>query len=139
MNKYFLWIIGVVVILGGGFFVWQKAQGPAPVLENENIRVTAPSANTLIASPLTVSGEARGTWYFEASFPVEILDANRNQVAITPAQAQGEWMTENFVSFLATLDFTPPATDTGFVVFKKDNPSGLPEHDAQIEIPVRFR
>ncbi len=139
MNKYFLWIIGVVVILGGGFFVWQKAQGPAPVLENENIRVTAPSANAVITSPLTVSGEARGTWYFEASFPVEILDANRNQVAITPAQAQGEWMTENFVSFLATLDFTPPATDTGFVVFKKDNPSGLPEHDAQIEIPVRFR
>ena len=50
-----------------------------------------------------------------------------------------EWMTENFVLFLATLDFTQPATDTIFLVLKKDNPSGLPEHDAQIEIAVRFR
>jgi hypothetical protein len=140
MNKVILWIIAAVVVLAGGFFVWQKAYGPAPVADySDKIRVTSPVAGSLITSPLTVTGEARGTWYFEASFPVEILDANRNQVAITPAQAQGEWMTENFVPFLATLNFTPPATDTGFVVFKKDNPSGLPEHDAQIEIPVRFR
>jgi len=142
MNKLIVWIIAVVVIAGGSFFMWKKAQGPAPVAPMpyaDLIRVTAPVAGSLITSPLTVMGEARGRWYFEASFPVEILDANRNQVAITPAQAQGEWMTENFVSFLATLDFTPPATDTGFVVFKKDNPSGLPEHDASVEVPVRFR
>ncbi len=142
MNKLIVWIIAVVVVAGGSFFMWKKAQGPAPVVvvpHADLIRVTAPVAGSLITSPLTVMGEARGRWYFEASFPVEILDANRNQVAITPAQAQGEWMTENFVSFLATLDFTPPATDTGFVVFKKDNPSGLPEHDASVEIPVRFR
>ena len=147
MNKLMLWIIAFVVIVGGGFFVWKKAQGPAAVVQSDMIRVTAPVANALITSPLTVTGEARGTWYFEASFPVAILDANRTeildasgyQVAVVPAQAQGEWMTENFVPFLATLDFTPPATDTGFVVFKKDNPSGLPEHDASVEVPVRFR
>ncbi|MSR73767.1 MAG: hypothetical protein EXS60_01795 [Candidatus Pacebacteria bacterium] len=111
------------------------------------IRVTAPAANAIITSPLTVTGEARGTWYFEASFPVEILDADHHEilnasgyeVAAFAAHAQGEWMTENFVPFTATLDFTPPTTDTGFVVFKKDNPSGLPEHDASVEIPVRFR
>ena len=139
MSKLFLWIVAVVIIFGGGFFVWKKAQGPAPLLENENIRVTAPLVNAVIASPLIVTGEARGTWYFEASFPVELLDGDRNIVAVIPAQAQGDWMTENFVPFMATLDFTPPATDTGFLVLKKDNPSGLPEHDAHIEIPVRFR
>ncbi|MDO8582607.1 MAG: Gmad2 immunoglobulin-like domain-containing protein [bacterium] len=142
MNKLIVWIIVVVVVAGGSFFMWKKAQGPAPVVVMpyaDLIRVTAPVAGSLITSPLTVMGEARGTWYFEASFPVAILDANRNQVAIAPAQAQGEWMTENFVSFLAVLDFTPPATDTGFVVFKKDNPSGLAEHDASVEVPVRFR
>ena len=140
MNKLFLWIIATLIVLGGGFFVWKKAQGPERLPYYANlIRVTAPVANALITSPLTVTGEARGTWYFEASFPVEILDANRNVITIIPAQAQGEWMTENFVPFLATLDFTPPATDTGFLVLKKDNPSGLSEHDAQIEIPVRFR
>ena len=147
MNKLILWIIVAAVILGGGFFVWKKAHGPAPVNQSDMVRVTAPAANAVITSPFTVAGEARGTWYFEASFPVEILDANRheilnadgNAVASFIAQAQGEWMTEGFVPFTATLDFAPPATDTGFIVFKKDNPSGLPEHDASVEIPIRFR
>ncbi len=139
MNKLILWIVAVAVIVGGGFFVWKKAQGPAPVSQEDRIRVTSPVMGELVTSPLTVTGEARGTWYFEASFPVMILDADRNEVAVMPAQAQGEWMTENFVPFTATLDFTAPATDTGFVVFKKDNPSGLPEHDAAVEVPVRFR
>lgn len=142
MNKLILWIIGLAVVFGGGLFAWEKVQGPAPVVPvayADLIRITAPVAGSLITSPLTVTGEARGRWYFEASFPVAILDANRTEIAVVPAQAQGEWMTENFVPFTATLNFTPPTIDTGFVVFKKDNPSGLPEHDASVEIPVRFR
>lgn len=134
-----MWIIGAAVVLGGGFFMWQKTNAPAITAHNENIRIAAPMPNGVVVSPLTVAGEARGTWYFEASFPVELLDADRNSIAIIPAQAEGEWMTEGFVPFTATLDFTVPATDTGFVVFKKDNPSGLPEHDASVEVPVRFR
>ena len=139
MNKLLVWIVGVIIVLGGGFFAWQKTQAPAVGTTSDVIRITAPTANTVITSPLAVTGEARGIWYFEASFPVELLDANRNQVAIVPAQAQGEWMTENFVPFMTTLSFTPPASDTGFLVLKKDNPSGLPEHEASVEIPVRFR
>ncbi len=147
MNKLFMWIAGAVVIAAVGFFAWQKMQAPAAVPQNGLIRVTSPAANALVTSPLSVAGEARGTWYFEASFPVELLDAQHHeilnaggyQVAAFAAQAQGDWMTENFVPFTATLDFTPPATDTGFLVLKKDNPSGLPEHEASIEVPVRFR
>ena len=153
MMKRIVWIIIALVVFGRLFFAWRdmRAVHPAPVAmvasQGENISVISPAAHTRITSPLTVTGEARGTWYFEASFPVELLDANHheilnadgNAVASVPAQAQGEWMTENFVPFIATLDFTPPATDTGFLVLKKDNPSGLPEHDAQVEIPVRFR
>ena len=139
MSKLFLWIIAAAVIVGGGFFAWQKTHAPAADFQSADIRVTSPTANAIITSPLVVTGEARGTWYFEASFPVQLLDANRNEIAIIPAQAQEDWMTENFVPFAVTLDFILPATDTGFLVLKKDNPSGLPEHDAHIEIPVRFR
>jgi hypothetical protein len=109
------------------------------MISNENIQVIEPAPGALVASPLPVLGVVRGPWYFEGSFPVELLDANRNSVATTHAETPGEWMTEDFVSFAAMVEFTPPATDTGFVVLKKDNPSGLPEHDAQVEIPVRFR
>lgn len=106
---------------------------------SEKIAVFYPLASSYISSPLTVRGEARGFWYFEASFPVRLLDANRKELAVKPAQAKGEWMTEEFVPFEVTLEFVKPATSTGILRLEKDNPSGLPENDESIEIPVRFQ
>lgn len=103
------------------------------------IRVSNVRPNDIVHSPLTVQGEARGNWYFEASFPVKLYDADGKELAAIPAQAQGDWMTTEFVPFEVTLEFTQPSTDTGALVLKKDNPSGLPEHDDQLVIPVRFR
>jgi hypothetical protein len=100
--------------------------------------VHAPHAGALVASPLPVRGEARGTWFFEASFPVTLLDANGNALVRTHAQARGEWMTEAFVPFESELRFEPPGTPTGTLVLAKDNPSGLPEHDDELRVPVRF-
>jgi len=108
------------------------------VVPNEAVRVTNISTNDVVKSPLVVQGEARGTWFFEASFPVKLLDAAGNQLAIAPAQAQGEWMTTDFVRFEVTLNFTPPTSSTGILVLEKDNPSGLPENAAEVRIPVRF-
>ena len=102
------------------------------------IQVTSPGAGATVSSPLVVTGRARGTWYFEASFPVKLLDGNGNQIAIAPAQAQGEWMTEDFVPFSVTLTYTKPATPNGTLILQKDNPSGEPQFDAFISIPVNF-
>ena len=104
----------------------------------DQIKVSKPQQNQEVQSPLIVEGEARGTWFFEASFPVKLLDANGNVIATHFAQAQGDWMTEDFVPFKAQIEFEKPATDTGVLILEKDNPSGLPENDAKIEIPVRF-
>ena len=100
------------------------------------IRVLTPRLNQIIESPVVIEGEARGYWFFEASFPIELLDANRTPLGVAVAQAQGEWMTEDFVPFQATLYFDPPTAERGTLVLKKDNPSGLPEHDDKFEIPV---
>ncbi|MDP3954030.1 MAG: Gmad2 immunoglobulin-like domain-containing protein [bacterium] len=109
-------------------------------LEKQNlIRIDSPRPNSIIKSPLTITGEARGTWYFEASFPVELLDENGNRIAIHYAQAQDEWMTEDFVPFESILNFSgPSAGSKGTLILHKDNPSGLPEHDDQLRIPVIF-
>jgi hypothetical protein len=82
---------------------------------------------------------ARGPWYFEASFPVYLLSAAGDTIARTPAQAEGEWMTPNMVPFKATLTFTAPAGDSGTLILSKSNASGLPEHDDELRIPIRFR
>ena len=104
----------------------------------DQIKVTQPTPNQVLQSPLIVEGEARGTWYFEASFPVKLLDANGNVIAASPAQAQSDWMTDNFVPFKVQIEFKKPATSTGVLVLEKDNPSGLPKNAAKIEIPIRF-
>ena len=106
---------------------------------NDLIQVEAPKPNEIIRSPLTITGKARGTWYFEASFPIRLLDANGKEIAVKPAHAKGEWMITEFVPFETTLEFEPSATDTGTLVLEKDNPSGLLEHAAEVRIPVRFR
>jgi hypothetical protein len=111
---------------------------PVPTTKNDLIKVTNPVPNQLVSSPLTITGSARGNWYFEGSFPVEILDANGKQLAIKPAQAQGEWMTTNFVPFSVTLTFAKPTTATGTIVLHKDNPSDESKFDDELRIPVRF-
>ncbi|RJQ36354.1 hypothetical protein C4552_03645 [Candidatus Parcubacteria bacterium] len=97
-----------------------------------------PLQNEVVSSPLVLEGEARGNWYFEASFPIRIFDADNRELGVIPAQAQGEWMTTDFVPFRAVLYFDPPTTETGTLVLEKDNPSGLPEHANELRVPVRF-
>ena len=109
------------------------------LVTDERVRVAAPLANSLVKSPLTVTGEARGTWYFEAGFPVRLLDANGKELGVVSAQAKSNWMTTEFVPFEAVLSFVMPTPATGTLVLEKDNPSGLPENAAEARIPVRFR
>lgn len=106
------------------------------------IRLTSPRPGDTVSSPLTITGEARGTWMFEASFPIMITDWDGKIIGEGHGEAQGDWMTSEFVPFKATLNFTVPK-DTpykrGTLILKKDNPSGLPENDDALEIPVLFK
>lgn len=104
----------------------------------DSIRVEVPLVNATVQSPLVFSGEARGAWFFEASFPVRLLDGGGNLIASSQAEAQAEWMTEDFVPFRGTVEFIDPGTETGTLVFEKDNPSGLPEHADAYRMHVRF-
>ncbi len=103
------------------------------------IRISTPRPNTTIRNPLVVKGMARGSWFFEAQFPVKLFDGNGELLASTPASAKGEWMTSDFVPFEATLTFTAPTTTTGTLVLLKDNPSGLPENEDELRIPIAFK
>lgn len=71
------------------------------------IEVTNPTHNGAITSPLTVKGRARGPWYFEASFPVELRNSSGTVIATAVAEAQGDWMTTDWVPFIATLNYPP--------------------------------
>ncbi len=104
-----------------------------------NIRVETPQEMAIVNTPLVVNGAARGSWFFEGTFSVRLLDGNGNVLSRGTASAQGSWMTEDFVPFRARIDFFIPETESGVVVLEKANPSGLPENAREIRIPVRFR
>jgi len=107
---------------------------------NANIILDYPKDNQIITSPLEITGEAKGIWYFEASFPVILTNWDGLIIAEGIAQAQGDWMTEKFVPFKAILEFKNDlsVSNRGSLILKKDNPSGLPENDDALEISVFF-
>jgi hypothetical protein len=98
--------------------------------------LTAPLPGATLGHTFTVTGAARGGWFFEGSLPVQVRDMNNNVVASAPAQAQGDWMTAELVPFAVTI--TVPTTTVGAValVVKNDNPSGMPENEKSFEIPL---
>lgn len=110
----------------------------ASTTQTMEIQVTSLSTNQVVSSPLTIAGTARGPWYFEGSFPVTLLDGNGKIIAQAPAKATSDWMVSTLVPFSVTLTFTKPATATGTLIFKNDNPSGLPQNAKSMSFPVRF-
>lgn len=154
-QKSIIITILVLILLGVGVFAAMRSNstsldpnnnivdpngnnGDNTPIQHTMIRVTSPLPNASVKSPLTITGEARGGWYFEANFPVKILDANGKVLGQHFAEAQGEWMTNEFVPFTSTLTFSAPTTPTGTLVIEKSNASGLPENADEIRIPVRF-
>lgn len=104
------------------------------------IRLKYPRSNDEISSSLIIEGEARGYWFFEASFPVVLVNWDGLIISQGIATAESDWMTEDFVPFKAVLEFEKPEyKNNGTLILKKDNPSGLPENDDALEIPVIFK
>lgn len=179
MKKVTIYIIAVVVVVGGFLYINKKYNTPNvseilsfedcsnagyPVMESyprqcrtgdgrvfaeeitppitytnasaDLIKVELPFPGAVTGKTFTVKGEARGYWYFEASFPIELQDKDGKIIWIGPAQAKGEWMTEDFVPF--EVEVKAPETYIGpaTLVLRKDNASGLPEHDASISFPI---
>ena len=145
--KYSLTVFGLVLVLlagaAAGYLLATKrpaASSSAPIAD-DMVVVDNPAPGSKITSPLKVTGRARGNWYFEASFPVELTDMNGQKLALVPAQAQTDWMTTDWVPFEVTLSFSTTATTTatGTLTLHKDNPSGEAQYDDSRSMTVRLK
>lgn len=97
-----------------------------------------PESGATVGSPLRLVGEAPGPWFFEASFPYLLVAAGGEVLANGAATTDGDWMTEGMVPFEATIEFTVDEAIDAVLRLQKDNPSGLQENDASIEIPLHL-
>ena len=139
-------IVVVLIILTAFIFDWGRSGKSLPD-DDKNISLTDTliivdniKDNQEVSSPITILGKARGNWYFEATFPVKLVDLDGNVLVSTFASAEGDWMTTDFVNFSTTLEYTKStSTNHALIVLSKDNPSGMPEFDQSIYIPVILR
>jgi len=98
--------------------------------------VTAPVSGATVGQTFTVSGQAPGNWYFEAVFPIKVVDGDGNAIGHGQGQAQSDWTTTAQVPFTATVTLDAPYHGAATLVLLKDNESGLPENDDSLEVPV---
>ena len=100
------------------------------------ITIKTPTSGANVGKEFTVTGSAPGPWYFEASFPIQVRGAEGSVIGRTHANALGEWTTEKNVDFDATVHIEATHTGPATLILMKDNPSGLPENDDSVEIPI---
>lgn len=117
----------------------EELPAPEPTYVNASadlIRVTTPTPGSVTGKPVIVRGEARGSWYFEASFPIEIRDASGSIIATGHAEAQGDWMTTEFVPYVATVTVPQSFIGEAVLTLMNDNPSGMPENARSVSFPI---
>jgi len=103
---------------------------------HERVIVQSPRIGGSVLRQFEVTGEAPGNWYFEASFPVQVRDTQGNVLAQTYATAQSDWMTTVQVPFKANVSINYNYSGNATLILLRDNPSGLPQNDDALEVPI---
>lgn len=133
-------VLALVIFYQGASLKTIKApvQALTPI-QDETFELTIPEPGERVSSPVAVEGRARGIWFFEGSFPVSVTDYSGNIIGQGHVTALSDWMTNDFVTFKGNIEFSTLKKGRGYIVFKKDNPSGLPENDKQVSVEVFFK
>lgn len=122
---------------GGPTFTEELASITYDNASDDFIRVELPYPGAVVGKEFVVMGEARGHWFFEGSFPLEVRSPSGDIIAGTYATAQGDWMTTDFVPFVSEMFDLPSAyRGPATLILRRDNPSDMPENDASISFPI---
>ena len=160
-NHLRIWLLLLVVV---GLVIWGFNSGTAPVptdtpspsatfLPNATVSptpsldlfVSAPKANQTVKFPLIITGEVRGLGWngFEGQVGTVALYNAYGEKVIGPAPLTTitDWM-QLPTSFSVTIGdkdtIKQVKTETGYLLFRNENPSGDPERDYEYRVPVKF-
>lgn len=119
----------------------EELPAPEPTYVNasaDHIRVTTPTPGAVVGRTFEIRGEARGPWFFEASFPIQVLAEDGSVLTTVIGQPVGgaDWMVEDFLPFSASVSLPETYSGPATLLFVRDNPSGLPEHDRSMAFPI---
>lgn len=134
-----IFILIILIILIFAFNFYQRYLTLKKIKDAENLIVIEyPKPYEKVENPLLIRGKARGYFFFEATFPIKIVDENGNVLKRDFIETKENWMTENFVSFEKYIKVDFGNVKRGFIILEKANPSGLKENQFELSIPVYF-
>lgn len=107
---------------------------PKPTLSP--VIILSPDISKPLKSPQKIVGLVDKSWVFEGSFPLELFDSQYRSLFRGNAAAPN-WLDDDskYTNFSATLKFITKK-ESGFLMIKNDNSSGMPQNDKSITIPV---
>ncbi len=108
-------------------------------LKPKEIIVYSPTPNQVVDGYIRIEGKARGYWFFEGDFPVEVVNERGDVLATHYVQAVGDWMTKDFVPFKGEIRFIIREEGKAYLVLRKDNPSGEPKYDKEFRVPIYLK
>jgi len=104
------------------------------------IFVSYPIDNETVTSPIHITGTVTGNWFFEGSFPIELVNSDGDIIGTTTAHTSGDWATTSDIDFSADISYPQATTtDRAFLLLSNDNPSGDPFHLQEKFIPLMLR
>lgn len=137
-NKIIIILI-IIIIFIIGFNLYQRYSIIKKINDAKNIIIIdSPKPYQKVQIPIFIKGKARGSFFFEATFPIRIEDENGNLITSGYVITKENWMSEDFVTFETYFDFDKGDLKRGFIIFEKANPSALKENKFEIKIPVYF-
>lgn len=151
----------LILVIAFGFMFWAITRDYNPVVQKpaeQNpvvltpvkaekagiIVVDSPTVDsTVTASPLVIKGKAKGSWFFEATAPVSIVNWDGLIIGegYIKVDEGYDWMTTEMVPFTGTISYDASqlgAYKYGWIIMKKDNPSGEPQFDDSLEFKIFF-
>ncbi|MCC7004934.1 hypothetical protein IT397_03390 [Candidatus Nomurabacteria bacterium] len=141
MKQLLIWVgVGIFLILAILYFdrissVFENTLTPV-FNKSVGIKVFYPKANETISTPFLIEGEALGSWYFEGSFPINLVNENGDVLATGVAKAKSNWMVNDFVPFESRFDYEGGGSGPASFIFSRDNPSGISEYDRSYNLPI---
>lgn len=159
MKSHTPWIIAILILLGVvGYLSWRifatplASPTPEAVVQQQeatstavatssaplsaSVHIDTPASNAVVGTTFIVTGAAPSGWYFEAVFPISVRDNADNVIGHGQAQALSDWTQPGQIRFAATTTIDTVYHGPATLILLKDNPSGLPENDDSVSMPI---
>ncbi|MFA5025566.1 MAG: Gmad2 immunoglobulin-like domain-containing protein [Candidatus Shapirobacteria bacterium] len=109
-----------------------------PTPRSSPVVILSPDISKPLLSPQKIIGLIDKSWVFEGSFPLELFD-NQDKIIYQGKASAPNWIedTDKFTTFTANLVFKT-TSKSGFLKIKNDNPSGLPQNNKSLIIPIIY-